>query len=161
MFVKNSVFFIVNKSYLIANILLFREKRLYKRLYLLSLTLLGLWLSKYFSALFCNVCCIILIFKFCWWIWSCFVLKWTFSKYDLFIMVFLKVLVVYGAWSARTTFFFKGACLFKTSRKTFSKGSYSSANSAESILKIAIKIILFKISKIPAWYLPSLLFWKM
>ena len=47
------------------------------------------------------------------------------------MMAFLKFLVIYGAWFARATSFFKGACLFKTSRKAFSKGAYSSTNSAE------------------------------
>ena len=48
-------------------------------------------------------------------------------------MAFLKVLVIYGAWFAQTTFFFKGACLFKTSKKTFWKGAYSLTDCAESL----------------------------
>ena len=48
-------------------------------------------------------------------------------------MAFFKFLVVYGALFARTTFFFKGACLLKTSKKTFSKVANSSTDSAESL----------------------------
>ena len=46
---------------------------------------------------------------------------------------FLKVLIIHSAWFGQTTLFFKGACLFKTSRKTFSKGAYSSTDSAENL----------------------------
>ena len=59
--------------------------------------------------------------------------KITFPKYDRFIMAFFKVLVIYGAWFARTTFFFKGTCLFKTAKKTFSKWTYSSTDCSESL----------------------------
>ena len=48
------------------------------------------------------------------------------------MMAFLKV--AYGARFAQTIFFFKDACLFKTSTKIFSKGAYSSTDSAESLL---------------------------
>ena len=47
-------------------------------------------------------------------------------------MAFLKVLVIYVHY-LREQLFLKGACLFKTTTKTFSKGAYSSADSAESL----------------------------
>ena len=46
-------------------------------------------------------------------------------------MALLKV--VYGGRFARTTSFFKDACLFKKSKKIFSKGAYCSTDSAESL----------------------------
>ena len=49
------------------------------------------------------------------------------------MMAFLKVLVINGARFARTIFFFKSACLFKASKKTLSKGAYSSIDCGENL----------------------------
>ena len=50
-----------------------------------------------------------------------FFVEQSFSKYGLFIIAFLNALVAYGAWFARSTFFFNGACLFDTPKKLSSK----------------------------------------
>ena len=60
-------------------------------------------------------------------------MKQTFSKFDRFIMAFHKVLIITVHDLQKQLFFFKGACLFKTSKKIFSKGAYSSADSVESL----------------------------
>ena len=50
-------------------------------------------------------------------------------------MTFLKV--IYGEQFARKIFFFKGACLFKTSKKIFSKEAYFSTDFAENLFRIS------------------------
>ena len=62
-------------------------------------------------------------------------MKCTFSKYDRFMMVFFKTLIIYGALFTQATFLFKGACLLKTSKNIFSEGAYSSTVSAESVFR--------------------------
>ena len=47
----------------------------------------------------------------------CLFLKQTFSKYDVFIIAFLNALIKHGAWFSQSTFYFNGACLFRTPDK--------------------------------------------
>ena len=48
-------------------------------------------------------------------------LKYKFSKYDLLIIAFLSAFLTYGAWVARSKFFFRGVCSSKIDKNIFSK----------------------------------------
>ena len=60
-------------------------------------------------------------YAFCivWSVWVL-LLRYIFSSWDLRIMAFLKVFVMYGAPLALRSFFFNGTCLFNTSMKVVS-----------------------------------------
>ena len=71
-------------------------------------------------------------------------LRYFVSSWDLCVIAFLRVFVMYGAWLASRSFFLNGTCLFCTSMKVVSNDSYLEIPYLIFLLKLFLNLVRSK-----------------